>query len=79
MQADTQGHQSDLQKTLGNRIRLCLRATLDDIAILTGGKSIMEETGIKLEGLRLRDLGRAKLVTIDKDTSIVDGDGGMDY
>jgi chaperonin GroEL (HSP60 family) len=47
---------------------------LDDIAILTGGKSIMEETGIKLEGVRLEDLGRAKRVTIDKDnTTIVDG------
>jgi chaperonin GroEL len=49
---------------------------LDDIAILTGGKSIMEETGIKLEGVRLEDLGRAKRVTIDKDnTTIVDGAG----
>jgi len=52
------------------------KAMLDDIAILTGGKSIMEETGIKLEGVRLEDLGRAKRVTIDKDnTTIVDGGG----
>jgi chaperonin GroEL len=52
------------------------KAMLDDIAILTGGKSIMEETGIKLEGVKLEDLGRAKRVTIDKDnTTIVDGGG----
>jgi chaperonin GroEL len=52
------------------------KAMLDDIAILTGGKSIMEETGIKLEGVRLEDLGKAKRVTIDKDnTTIVDGAG----
>ncbi len=52
------------------------KAMLEDIAILTGGKSIMEETGIKLEGVRLEDLGRAKRVTVDKDnTTIVDGNG----
>jgi chaperonin GroEL len=52
------------------------KAMLDDIAVLTNGKSIMEETGIKLEGVRLEDLGRAKRVTIDKDnTTIVDGAG----
>jgi chaperonin GroEL len=52
------------------------KAMLDDIAILTGGKSIMEETGIKLEGVRLEDMGRAKRVTIDKDnTTIIDGGG----
>jgi chaperonin GroEL len=52
------------------------KAMLEDIAILTGGKAIMEETGIKLEGVRLEDLGRAKRVTIDKDnTTIVDGGG----
>ena len=52
------------------------KAMMDDIAILTGGKSIMEETGIKLEGVRLEDLGKAKRVTIDKDnTTIVDGAG----
>src|SRR6187431_2834112 len=49
---------------------------LKDIAILTGGKSIMEETGIKLEGVKLDDLGRAKRVTIDKDnTTIIEGAG----
>jgi len=52
------------------------KAMLEDIAILTGGKSIMEETGIKLEGVRLDDLGRAKRVTVDKDnTTIVEGAG----
>ncbi|MGD0014570.1 MAG: chaperonin GroEL [Bryobacteraceae bacterium] len=52
------------------------KAMLDDIAILTGGKAVMEETGIKLEGVRLEDLGHAKRVTVDKDnTTIVDGAG----
>jgi chaperonin GroEL len=52
------------------------KAMMEDIAILTGGKAIMEETGIKLEGVRLDDLGRAKRVTIDKDnTTIVEGAG----
>jgi chaperonin GroEL len=52
------------------------KAMLEDIGILTGGKAIMEETGIKLEGVRLEDLGRAKRVTVDKDnTTIVDGAG----
>jgi chaperonin GroEL len=52
------------------------KAMLDDIATITGGKSIMEETGIKLEGVKLEDLGRAKRVTVDKDnTTIVDGNG----
>jgi chaperonin GroEL len=52
------------------------KAMLEDIAVLTGGKSIMEETGIKLEGVKLEDLGRAKRVTVDKDnTTIVDGGG----
>jgi chaperonin GroEL len=54
------------------------KAMLEDIAILTGGKAIMEETGIKLEGVRLDDLGKAKRVTIDKDnTTIVDGNGAQ--
>jgi chaperonin GroEL len=54
------------------------KAMLEDIAILTGGKAIMEETGIKLEGVRLEDLGRAKRVTVDKDnTTIVDGNGAQ--
>src|ERR1700731_3327082 len=52
------------------------KAMMEDIAILTGGKALMEETGIKLEGVRLEDLGRAKRVTVDKDnTTIVDGAG----
>ena len=52
------------------------KAMMEDIGVLTGGKSIMEETGIKLEGVKLDDLGRAKRVTIDKDNStIVDGAG----
>src|SRR5712675_1515525 len=52
------------------------KAMLEDIAILTGGKALMEETGIKLEGVRLEDLGRAKRVTVDKDnTTIIDGAG----
>ncbi len=54
------------------------KAMLEDIGILTGGKAIMEETGIKLEGVRLDDLGRAKRVTIDKDnTTIIDGGGSQ--
>src|SRR6266536_2840351 len=49
---------------------------LEDISILTGGKAIMEETGIKLEGIKLEDLGQAKRVTVDKDnTTIIDGAG----
>jgi len=52
------------------------KAMMEDIAILTGGKALMEETGIKLEGVRLEDLGRAKRVTVDKDnTTIIDGGG----
>jgi chaperonin GroEL len=52
------------------------KAMLEDIGILTGGKAIMEETGIKLEGVRLEDLGKAKRVTVDKDnTTIIDGAG----
>jgi chaperonin GroEL len=52
------------------------KAMLEDIGILTGGQTIMEETGIKLEGVRLEDLGWAKRVTVDKDnTTIVDGKG----
>jgi chaperonin GroEL len=54
------------------------KAMLEDIGILTGGKAIMEETGIKLEGVRLDDLGRAKRITVDKDnTTIVDGNGSQ--
>jgi len=52
------------------------KAILGDIAILTGGKAVTEDLGIKLEGVKLEDLGKAKRVTIDKDnTTIVDGDG----
>jgi chaperonin GroEL len=54
------------------------KAMLEDIGVLTGGKALMEETGIKLEGVRLEDLGRAKRVTVDKDnTTIVDGGGSQ--
>src|SRR5437762_4116697 len=53
------------------------KAMLEDIATLTGGKPIMEETGLKLEGVKLEDLGRAKRITVDKDnTTIIDGAGG---
>jgi chaperonin GroEL len=52
------------------------KAMLEDIGILTGGKAVFEETGIKLEGVKLEDLGRAKRVTVDKDnTTIIDGAG----
>src|ERR1700692_868963 len=52
------------------------KAMLEDIGVLTGGQAIFEETGIKLEGVQLKDLGRAKRVTVDKDnTTIVDGGG----
>src|SRR6187399_1523933 len=52
------------------------KAMLEDIAILTGGKSITEDLGIKLESVRLEDLGRAKKIVIDKDnTTIVEGAG----
>ena len=52
------------------------KAMLEDISILTGGKPVVEETGIKLESVKLEDLGRAKRVTVDKDTTtIIDGAG----
>jgi chaperonin GroEL len=52
------------------------KAMLEDIAILTGGKAITEDLGIKLENLKTDDLGTAKKVTIDKDnTTIVEGAG----
>jgi chaperonin GroEL len=52
------------------------KAMLQDIAILTGGKAITEDLGIKLEGVKIEDLGTAKRVTIDKDnTTLVDGGG----
>jgi len=52
------------------------KAMLEDIAILTGGRLIAEELGIKLENVTLQDLGRAKRIVVDKDnTTIVDGAG----
>ena len=55
------------------------KAMLEDIAILTGGRMISEDLGIKLENIKLNDLGRAKRITIDKDnTTIVDGAGDKD-
>jgi len=55
------------------------KAMLGDIAVLTGGKAITEDLGIKLENVTLDDLGRAKRVTIDKEnTTIVEGDGNHD-
>jgi chaperonin GroEL len=52
------------------------KAMLQDIAILTGGKAITEDLGIKLENVQVADLGRAKKITIDKDnTTIVEGKG----
>ena len=51
-------------------------AILSDIAVLTGGKAITEDLGIKLDGVKLEDLGKAKRITIDKDnTTIIDGAG----
>jgi len=52
------------------------KAMLEDIAILTGGKAITEDLGIKLENIKLSDLGRAKKLVVDKDnTTIVEGSG----
>ncbi|MCH8819255.1 MAG: chaperonin GroEL [Acidobacteria bacterium] len=52
------------------------KAMLDDIAVLTGGKVISEDLGIKLESVKLADLGSAKKITIDKDnTTIIEGAG----
>jgi len=52
------------------------KAMLEDIAILTGGRMIAEELGLKLENVTLKDLGRAKRITIDKDnTTVIDGAG----
>src|SRR5207249_1863512 len=52
------------------------KAMLEDIAVLTGGQAISEDLGLKLENVKLTDLGRAKRVTIDKDnTTIVEGHG----
>jgi chaperonin GroEL len=52
------------------------KAMLEDIAVLTGGRLISEDLGIKLENIKLEDLGRAKRVTVDKEnTTIVEGEG----
>jgi chaperonin GroEL len=52
------------------------KAMLEDIATLTGGRAITEDLGIKLENIKMEDLGKAKKVTIDKDnTTIVEGGG----
>jgi chaperonin GroEL len=52
------------------------KALLEDIAILTAGTSLVEETGVKLESVKLEDLGRAKRITVDKEiTTIIDGAG----
>ena len=52
------------------------KAMLEDIATLTGGKAITEDLGLKLENIRVEDLGKAKKITIDKDnTTIIEGDG----
>jgi chaperonin GroEL len=55
------------------------KAQLEDIAVLTGGKVVSEDLGIKMENVKLEDLGSAKRVTIDKDnTVIIDGAGNAD-
>src|ERR1700746_314263 len=52
------------------------KAMLEDIATLTGGKAITEDLGIKLENVKLEDLGKAKKIVVDKDnTTLVEGDG----
>ncbi|MDR1401558.1 MAG: chaperonin GroEL [Puniceicoccales bacterium] len=52
------------------------KAMLEDIAILTGGKFISEDLGIKLENVKIEDLGKAKRITVDKEhTTIVEGNG----
>jgi chaperonin GroEL len=52
------------------------KSMLEDLAILTGGRAVCEELGLKLESLELSDLGKAKRVTIDKDnTTIIEGAG----
>jgi chaperonin GroEL len=55
------------------------KAMLEDIAILTGGRCITEDLGLKLENIELTDLGKAKRITIGKETTvIVEGEGGTD-
>jgi chaperonin GroEL len=54
------------------------KAMLEDIAVLTGGKAVMEELGITLDGLELADLGRAKKIVVDKDnTTVIEGAGSQ--
>src|SRR5689334_13782448 len=54
------------------------KAMMEDIAILTGGRALTEDLGIKLENIHVEDLGKAKKVTIDKDnTTIVEGSGSQ--
>jgi chaperonin GroEL len=54
------------------------KAMLEDIAILSGGRAITEDLGIKLENIKMEDLGKAKKITIDKDnTTIVEGSGSQ--
>ena len=52
------------------------KAMLEDIAVLTGGRAITEDLGIKLENIKLEDLGKAKKVTIDKDNTTIVEDAG---
>ena len=55
------------------------KAMLEDIAVLTNGKAITEDLGLKLENIRIEDLGKAKKITIDKDnTTIIEGEGTTD-
>jgi len=55
------------------------KAMLEDIAIMTGGQAIMEDLGLELENIELSQLGRAKKVTVDKDTTtIIEGAGSTD-
>jgi len=54
------------------------KAMLQDIAILTGGKAVTEDLGIKLENVQMPDLGQAKKVTIDKDNTTIEGKGKAD-
>jgi len=55
------------------------KAMLEDIAILTGGKSITDDLGLKLENVTVDDLGKAKRIVIDKDnTTIIEGAAGID-
>src|SRR6187200_1489517 len=52
------------------------KAMLEDLAVLTGGKAITEDLGVKLENVKIEDLGQAKKITIDKDnTTIIEGEG----